>query len=252
MKRRGWLSAAALCGIGSAPAVETVTIGVWGYVKVQIPGNGGVNFVGFNFSSDAPTSLKELFSHGQLLRNADPGQADKVYVWDPSAGAFKSYFQKTDGHFYDTSSPSGAAVTVEVQSGDALFLKSPGVSVDHSVYLSGSISLQDGMVRNHASKMVFANLYPVAMNLNSSEMDWSSATSGDLPTLADQVHVWDSQKSGGPGFRNYFLKSVGGVKRWHSGESPFAEADPVIPSGGGAFYTAVGSFSHNIIRPFDI
>lgn len=255
MEIKGVVVALGLCA--SLPAMvqagQTVTIGVWGFVNVQVPPQGGVNLVGCNFTSTTTNYLKDVFQSGTLIQNADPALADTVYLWNESLQGYDKFFQKSDGLFYSVSSPGGAAVQVPVETGDALFIKSPvGEANPHSVLLSGMVSLDAQLSKSYSGKTVLANVYPTDMNLSDASHDWSGATSGELPTTADQVHVWDPDKTGGAGYQNYFLKDVNGQKVWHSGVSPFPQADPVIPPGGGAFYTAVGSFSQDIVRPFDI
>lgn len=232
---------------------ETTVLGTYGFVQVELPASGGVNLLGFNFSTGSNgLALEEIFQNGVLEQNSSPELADKVYVWDDLSQAYIAYFQQPDDQFYMVSDPGGPAVSVSIQNGDALFLKSAdAASSAKQLVLSGSVSMSASTTVSYADTIVFANPYPVSANLNHGDFDWSAATSGPLPTQADQIHIWNPDKAGGAGYQSYFLKSVNGVKLWHSSKAPYALTDPILPVGGGAYYSARTSFTNSIIRPFE-
>jgi hypothetical protein len=230
-----------------------VSLGIYGARKIMLHPSGEACLAGFNFTSRQPRALEDVFGAGTLASAPDPSDADGVYLWSDVQQDFVKYFRKSDGNFYKASDPNGSPAPVTLQSGDALFLRSsPTSTTTNSFYITGNVSMADQAATVYAETIVFANPYPSHLNLNSPDVDWSAATAGELPTLADQVHIWNPQKAGGPGFDNYFLKSVAGSNVWHSGVSPFTAADPVVPSGGGAVYTAINSFTNQIVRPFEI
>lgn len=245
---------AGMCfGYGAFSAPTTASLGIYGFVKVYIPPAGGVNLIGFNFISDEPQYLSDVFPDNSLRKDSVSAEADAIYLWDEGAQAYNSFFQKPDGLFYSVEDPDGSAVQMEVKQGAAMFLRSPATAqTTNTICFSGTVSLADTKSVPYTQTVVFANPYPYNANLNSALFDWFGATEGELPTLADQVHIWDPNKAGGPGYRNFFLKNVGGTNLWHDGTSPFAQADPILPVGGGAVYSAIGSFTNVIVRPFDI
>ena len=249
MREKRSTTLAALCAMASAASAASTMM--FGYVNVDIPASGGANLVGYAFSNGTAQTLEEALANAALLESTDPAQADLVYAWDDAAESYVACFRKPDGFFYLRDTPATRATGITVSEGDALFLKSPASAASaHAVALAGAVSIANEQARGLDGQTAIANPYPCALALN--DLDWSAATAGDLPTLADQIHIWSPTKSGGPGFENYFLKSAGGTNAWYSGEAPFAEADPVLPAGGGALYQAVTPFTNSIVRPFSL
>ena len=248
--------AIALMGMVSlASAQEVVTLGTFGFQKVNIPPARGVNLIGFSFSSSEPIYLEDVFGTDQLTQTALlPTQADNIYIWNPNkvpTPGYDIFFQKTNGSFYDGGNPFGDPVTAEIYPGTALFLQSPASAVSTNVItLSGSVLMTDFESQSYDGLVTIANPYPVEMDLNSTDFDWSDATSGFLPTLADNVYIWNPEKVPNPGYDTYFLKSTDG--KWHEAGSPFPLGQAIIPAGGGAFYQAKNSFSNDVVRPFPI
>lgn len=239
------LACTATCIAIMASAQETVSLGVTGIQRFEIPPAGGVNFIGFNFTSTEPLYLEDVFGTNQLTQSFLPTMADRVYLWNGST--YDIFFQKTDGLFYNGANISEQK-TAEVKPGTALFIQSPSASTDtNTIWISGSVSMTPFESQVYEGLVAIANPYPTAMELNSTNFDWSAATSGILPTLADNVYIWNPNKETGPGYDVYFLKPDG---KWYEGKSPFPLGNPVIPVGGGAFYQAKNSFTNDVVRPF--
>jgi hypothetical protein len=76
-----------------------------GYVKVTVPGNGGVCLIGLNLkrvNGAGPRLASEIFGTDQLEKGDEPGLADTVYVWNPGgadSGGYTTLFQRLDGTF---------------------------------------------------------------------------------------------------------------------------------------------------------
>ena len=232
-----------------AHAQDIVTLGMFGFQRVSIPPAGGVNLVGFNFSSNQPIYLEDVFGTNQLVQSAAlPTLADNIYIWN--GATYDIYFQKTNGLFYDGANPFGASVDVEIQPGAALFLQSPqSSSTTNVITLSGSVLLDASAAQGYAGLVTIANPYPSDLDLNSTNYDWSAASAGILPTLSDNVYIWNPAKAGGAGYDVFFLKTDG---KWHEATGGFALGNAVIPAGGGAFYQAKGTFTNEVVRPFSI
>lgn len=235
----------------SASAEGTV-LGIYGLVQVELPASGGMNLVGVHLGPDSGQPLEEVLMWSALEQAADPSLADQVHVWDFASQDYIAYFQKADGLFYSVDDPNGSAVAVTISKGEAIFLESADhVSNPKQIVLYGCVSDVESYTVEYSNSIVFANPYPVTVNLNDAAFDWSAASHGLLPNEADQVHVWDPNKPGGPGFQSYFLKLVEGVNLWHSSEAPFAQEDPILSVGAGAYYTAQAPFTNSIVRPFE-
>jgi hypothetical protein len=247
MKARKRIALALVGMVSIASAQSSVTLGTFGFQQVDIPPAGGVNLVGFSFSSSSPLYLADVFGADQLTQSTLlPTLADLIYIWN--GASYDIYFQKTDGLFYDGSDPFGAPTTTEIQTGTAIFLQSPSGAVQtNTITLSGTVLMTDSESQVYDGLITIANPYPSEMDLNSTNFNWSAATSGFLPTLADNVFIWNPNKTGGAGYDVYFLKSDG---KWYEGVSPFPLGNAVIPAGGGAFYQARNSFTNELVRPF--
>ena len=246
MKLKKGITVGLCCVATIVSAQEVVTLGTFGFQKVDIPPAGGVNLVGFNFTSDQTLYLEDVFGTNQLTQGFLPSLADNIYVWNGSS--YDTYFQKSDGNFYDVANPSTQATT-EIVSGMAMFLQSPsGASATNAITLSGSVLMTDSEQQiNNNGLLTFSNPYPTPLDLNGTNVDWSEATQGFLPTLADNVYIWNPEKTGGPGYESFFIKTDG---KWYESDSPSTLGNAVLPAGGGAFYDAKNTFTNEIIRPF--
>ena len=237
----------ALMGMVSlASAQEVVTLGTFGFQKVDIPPAGGLNLVGFSFSSSSfdPIYLEDAFGSDQLTQGFLPTLADRIYIWDGTQ--YDAFFQKADGLFYNTLAPS-TPVQVEVFPGMAMFIQSPVSAVaTNTISLSGSVLLDDFSEQAYGGLVTIANPYPTELDYNGTNVDWSAATSGFLPTLADRVYVWNPGTST---YESFFLKND---LKWYDALSPTTLGDVVVPNGGGAFYEAKSDFTNNIVRPFSL
>lgn len=244
-KRIRAIATGVLC-IVSVASAQSVTSGIFGFTKVDIPPAGGVNLVGFNFGFSQPLYLEDVFGTTQLVQGNLPTLADKVYIWN--GASYNIYFQKSDGLFYDYSIPFGSPITEEVTSGTAIFIQSSsGTSVTNTITLSGSVLMTDSEEQVNGGLLTFANPYPTALDLNGTNCDWSDATKGFLPTLADVVYIWNPEKAGGSGYDSFFIKTDG---KWYEYSSPSTLGNAIVPSGGGAFYSAKNVFTNEIVRPF--
>lgn len=235
--------------IGIAAAVSAqdgTTMGIVGVTRVSIPPAGGFNLVGFSFSSSTPLYLEDVFGTSQLTQGILPTLADRVYLWN--GAQYEIYFQKADGLFYDGKNPFSDPKTTEVLPGTALFLQSPQSATETNfIFFSGDVLVTDSEFQSYSNLVMIANPYPTDLDLNSTNLDWSAASSGTLPTLADRIYIWNPQKSPTPGYDIYFLKPDG---IWYEALMPFPLGDAVIPAGGGAFYQARQAFTNEVVRPF--
>ena len=224
-----------------ASAQDTVTIDVFGYQKVDIPPAGGVNLVGFSFTSDQTVYLVDVFGTNQLTQSTRSRNADKVYVWNGSS--YDTFFQKPDGVFYDVY--SGSAATAEVAPGAALFLQSPlSASTTNVVTLSGAVLLSDSEQVAYQGLLTLANPYPADLDLNGTNVDWSAATASNRSRNADKMYIWN------PGTAQYDSFYLDASRVWQPLISSVQSA--VLPAGGGAFYDAKNSFTNSVVRPFSV
>ncbi len=240
MSKRIAVIAAGISCIVSVASAQSVTSGIFGFTKVDIPPAGDVNLVGFSFSSDQPIYLEDVFGTNQLVQSTRSRNADKIYIWNGSA--YENYFQKPDGLFYDVL--SGNTVSVEIASGTAAFLQSPSGSMEtNTITLSGTVLMTESEQQDYQVQFItFANPYPTRLDLNSTNVNWEAATANSRSRNADKIYIWNSLNSQ---YDSFYLDAS---FVWQ----PLISAipDPIIPSGGGAFYEAKGNFTNEIFRTF--
>ncbi len=232
-----------ILGIASAAsAQESVTLGVFGYQRIEIPPAGGVNLIGYNFTSETPLTLLDIFGTNQLVQSSRSRNADRIFVWNGSA--YDNFFQKTDGLFYDILYPS-IPTNVVIPNGCAMFLQSAdNSSLTNVITISGTVLMTTFEEQVYQTGFVtLANPYPTDINFNSTNFNWSAATANNRSRNADKIYIWN-QDSGG--YEAFYLN---GSRVW----TPLIATilDPVLPNGAGAFYEAQGTFTNNIMREFE-
>jgi hypothetical protein len=226
-----------------------------GYVRVTVPGNGGVALIGLNLkraNGTAPLKVSEIFGTGQLEKGDTPALADTVHVWDPDRGAgggFITVFQRLDGAVYDAETL--AALDPAIPAGTALFVRTKAGTADRQLFLAGEVVCEEvQQVAIPAGLSMFANPYVATLDLNHDVGgEWPGATAGVVPTLADNVWIWNPNKQVGGGYDVFFLHS--GTGKWHRIDAPGVVAsNAVLAVGRGAFYNAREPLVNQLTRPY--
>jgi hypothetical protein len=243
--------------VAGGQAVEVAySTNVVGYARVTVPGDGGVVLLGLNFKrvgGEAALKASEVFGVGQLERGDEPLLADTVFVWDPSQGGglggYDAVFQRIDGVFREVETL--APLDPEIPTGGALFVSTREGSADRQIVVVGEVVYEaQRSVAFPAGLSMLASPYAAPLDLNGGAgPDWSGATAGALPTLADNVFIWNPGKGARGGFDVYYLDRA--THRWHSIEAPGVVAGgAVIAVGGGAIYSARSPFVSLLARPY--
>jgi hypothetical protein len=226
-----------------------------GYVRVTVPGNGGVCLIGINLkrvNGDGPLLASEVFGTDQLEKGDEPGLADTVYVWNPGSadsGGYTIVFQRPDGAFYDATTMT--AFDPLIPTGAAVFVRTRAGSADRRIFLTGEVVYDTPRrMAIPAGLSVLANPYAAPLDLNSpAGAEWSGATAAVLPTLADNVWIWNPNKQAGGGYDVFFLH--GSTGKWHRIDAPSVIAtDAVLAVGRGAFYSARQPYVNPLTRPY--
>lgn len=242
-------------GIGAQADDAATVSSTVGYLRVTVPGNGGVALLGHSFKRPngvAPLKVSEVFRGGQLERGDEPLLADAVYVWDSErgeGGGYRTLFQRLDGTFCDAETLT--AFDPELATGAAVFVKTRADTGERQLFLTGEVVNEDVQrLAIPAGLSVLANPYAAALDLNHAvAAEWPGATAALVPTLADNVWIWNPSKLGGGGFDVFYLHS--GTGGWHRVDAPGAVAsDAVIAAGRGAFYSARRPFVNQLTRPY--
>jgi hypothetical protein len=226
-----------------------------GYVEVTVPGNGGVCLIGLNLkrvNGDGPLLASEVFGTDQLEQGDEPGLADSVYVWNPDtgdSGGYATVFQRLDGAFYDAATMT--PLDPVIPTGAAVFVRTKAGTTDRLISLIGEVVYDTPQSMTiPAGLSVLANPYAAPLDLNSSAgTGWSGATAATLPTLADNVWIWNPDKQAGGGYDVFFLHSS--TRKWHRIDAPSVVAtDAVLAIGRGAFYSARQPYANSLTRPY--
>lgn len=244
--------ATTVCLCASDTGVVSSTVG---YVLVTVPGNGGGTLIGMNLkrtNASAPLLASEVFGTDQLEKGDTASSADVVYIWDAAkagGGGWNAYFQRPDGSFRDAEIL--VASDPAVLTGAALFVRTKPGTGNRLIMLTGEVvgEAQQSLAIP-AGLSPLANPYATALDLNHAAGDeWSGATAGILPTLADNIWVWNPDKQPGGGYDVYFLHST--THKWHRIDAPAVAADAALLAlGRGGFYSARQPFVNRLTRPY--
>ncbi len=233
--------------MGASVSANTV-----GYAAVQVPPAGGYTLCGLNFmpGGNDPTTLLDLLGTNQLVRNNVYTEASKVLLWDAEAqegvGAYLAVFQKANGNFYLTESPS-QMVNPAISLGEAFWIQSPPSATDEQyVFLAGAVQTDATMPQFlPAGLTMIANLYATPLDVNGSNLSWAAngATAGDTDTLADQIFIWTSS-----GYNSLYLQAAD--EKWHYQRDGLLATNAIIPPGAGVWYKAQQVFTNWMVRPY--
>ena len=169
------VAVAALACVAAA-ADESTTVG---YVRVTVPGNGGVALIGLNFgraNGTGPLRAAEVFG-GQLGSGDAPELADTLYLWNPDrgeGGGYDTVFQRGDGAFWDAEAMT--ALDPEIPTGTAVFVRTRLGTAERRIFLMGEVpDAAQQRLAVPAGLMALANPYAAALDLNqAAEAAWSS------------------------------------------------------------------------------
>ncbi|MCX6997037.1 MAG: hypothetical protein NTV49_08095, partial [Kiritimatiellaeota bacterium] len=223
-----------------------------GYAVVQVPPAGGYALCGLNFmpGGNDPTTLPDLLGTNQLVRNSAYTLASQVLLWDSEAqggaGGYLAVFQKPNGNFYLTQTPT-VAVIPGIGLGEALWIQSPkGATATQTVLLAGDVPTDPVMPQFvPAGLSMFANPYAAPLDLNDTNLHWvaNGATARNAYTLADQLCLWT-----GTGYNNLYLRASD--QKWHYQSGGLLATNAVIAPGAGAWYKAKQAVTNWIVRPY--
>jgi hypothetical protein len=203
-----------------------------GYVKIDIPVAGNYVMVGLNMRNigKASLTLLDLFGTNTLIRNSRSSAADRIAFFGSDQN-YHSFYQKTDGQFYEVggTSPTNPAVA----SGQAFWITPPSAATSvRTICLQGE-AVVDTLVDKTLTFGLNMLAHTFATPWNVSALDWRNtpnATANSRSSAADRISVW----SPASGYSNYYLDAdfdwheVGGNK----------VPSLVIPVGGAIWYTA--------------
>ncbi|MFO7869979.1 MAG: hypothetical protein R6V03_00920, partial [Kiritimatiellia bacterium] len=239
-----------LCMAAPAATNEVTSVNIVGYTRLNLGPSNSLLLVGFNFEDVAtagPVMLKDLLGTNQLRQATLPTLADVVHYWDAEAVEYVTVYQKSDGNFYLTDDMT-TVTNFPIETGDAFWLQSPsGASDTNQIVISGAVDCGASSLRDIPTGLSqFTHPYATPLDINSTNVDWiaEGATAGNLPTLADVIHIWD-----GTQYDTYFLKSD---DKWYDSSTFNLASNAIIGVGCGAWYEAKSLYTNEFVRPFSI
>lgn len=254
--KKAWMVALVL-GVASTVAMaqtDVMSVNVVGFTKVNVKPGGQFNLLSLPFDAIDPADANLLGVFGtNSLTKLDPASflpppfADQVWLWVPSVPEWKTYYQSTDGNFYDADAwPAGTATNPAVLPGEGFLLQSDIIeTTTNTVALMGEVITASTQVVGIASGYQVVG-YPFSSSIdiqNTSFKDMPGATRLPdpmlPPALADNVWVMDDAGN----YVNYYLHTDGqwyNASDWPAG-TPVT--DLVFQLGQGFWYQAIGSFS---------
>ena len=236
-----------------AVAQEVTSVNVVGFTKVNVAPGGAFNLVSLPFDAIDPAdaNLIGVFGTDSLTQVAPasfpPVYADQVWIYDSSALEWSTYYQETDGQFYDSDNwPVGSPTNPPVMPGEGVLIQSSVGAVSTNV-----VPLMGEVVTVMTQKVDVVSGFQVLgypFSSGTDIQDTSFADTGNRlaspflpPVLADIIWILDDAGV----YHNYYLNSDGfwyNVDDWTGvgGETPVSGVN--LDLGQGFWYQATGGF----------
>lgn len=190
MKEKFGIAAVFLCMVSLASAQTAVTLGTFGFSKVQEPAGFFISGMQFDNETNTPTTV-----YGDSLPSGS-----QIYKWNGSSYSSASYGQ--------VFVPGTGLVTkwdadLDLGSGDGYWVQSPD-AVDAT--LSGDVPV-DAAITNSiiAGFQICSFPYPV---------DRVITNLGFTPTSGDQIYVWSGSGYASSSYGSVFVPGTGLVTKW--------------------------------------
>ena len=194
---------------------------VWGYVKMDKPGNSRLNVVGIPFQTEAQTlgSLMDPLQFSGHHNNS--GLADQVMIWDAGAQSYVNlalydlrafgaqYASQTGWKLADGFGPLAGYVNPVLPAGSAVWIRGSTTN-DRTVTLVGEV-VMDGAATNEvvAGLQLVSNPFSETVGLSNLAIHVHATGHHNNSGLADQVMVWDAGTQSYLNLALYDLRAFG-------------------------------------------
>lgn len=249
MKRIIFLAVAiAMVSVVVEAATNVVSVNVVGYNKFNVEPNGGFVLVAPSFDpiGGGAWTLKDLLGTNRLTQGAVPGPADKVYLWDTGSSAWKQFFQKADGNFYDAAVPPWTVPTnPAVAIGEGFFIQG-GAATTNTVTMLGEV-IEAGTQSTDIVPGFQTLGFPFSSDFMLGDMAFTNAgTKGAVPGPADKVYVFENGQ-----YVQLFMKTD---NKWYRADNPpwTSPTNVNIRIGQGFWYEAQNAFTNNESNPYSV
>ena len=194
---------------------------IWGYVKMDKPGNARLNVVGIPFHTGAQT-LGSLMSPLQFSgHHNNSGLADQVMVWDAGTQSYLNlalydlrafgaqYASQTGWKLSDGFGPLAGYVNPVLPAGSAVWIRGSTTN-DRTVTISGEV-VMDGAATNEmvAGLQLVSNPFSETVGLSNLAIHVHATGHHNNSGLADQMMVWDAGTQSYLNLALYDLRAFG-------------------------------------------
>ena len=244
MKLKRGIAVGLCCVATIVSAQEVVTLGTFGFSKVDKPA-GKLSLVGVCFGSMTNSTLNDVCPIEQYNGSRLVNSADRIIVWDATTQAYSTYALYDNGsgvkEWRDYNDFYGSAENPSIPVGSGFWVNSLGSSTDTNLVISGSVITEDS-VTNHmvTGLQLMGYSFSTEADLNNTALKDQGAGSR-LVNNADRVIAWNVSTQA---YETYALYDDGnGVKEWRDYNN-FYSAPGAIPVdlGHGFWYDAKSTF----------
>ena len=263
------LMIAAVASIAAVGAFAVESANIVGYNTVDI--NPGYNMFAVNFKQmgeGQSIKIDDLFPGGGksdtvFTYGASAAAADKIMVWDNTAGEYSTYFLykikkgSSEKDYYWVDASLSLATDVAFKNGDAFWFYKRGSAVTANV--SGEVELSDvkEIDINDGYNMI-GSFFPGGWTINDDTFYtaayWqnSGATYGASAAAADKLMVWDNSINE---YSTYFLYKIkkgssDNDYRWVDASLNLATGNVLTPGKGAWYYHRGSTFKLQIKKQF--
>ena len=217
---------------------DITSANVVGYTTTGLAqGAGKFSMIGLTFNNAAGENLQ--LNGGLKVENAtgtdDSGTSDHLKLWDPTraggAGGYLTFWFYDDGEESGWCDPDGNYVedgdyADGFPAGTAFWYEAIDAK-EKSFSVSGGVEGADYIEPPLASGKqfsMFADPYPVTLQLNSDHLVCSGLTGTDDSGTSDHLKLWDATRAGGAGgYLTFWFYDDGAESGWCDPEGNYVE-----------------------------
>ena len=246
------------CGYYRIKGVAGPSVQMWGYTRLDKPGNSKLNVVGIPFLSSNQTlnSLMDPLQFSGHHNNA--GRADQLMMWNPAATAYVSlalydlrafgqqFADQTGWKAVSGFGPAAPYTNPVLPAGSAVWIRGSTTN-DGQVTIAGEV-VRAGAITNNLVRglQLVANPFSETVGLGDLALHIYATGHYNNAGLADQVMLWDAGSQAYINLALYDLRAFGQQNASKTGwklvggfgpKAPYVS--PLLPPGRGFWFCAV-------------
>lgn len=227
-------------GVAFGQAQTVTSVNAVGFIAISVPPASTVTMVCVNWDPFDPT-FQGVFGTNQLTKhNTNPGNADRIYVWNNSTKLYGTYIQKASNSQFVSVSALNVFTNPPLDCGDAFWIRQPSSSnLVKTIYLMGEVvdvATQQTVVVSNLNMFGYPFSADVAVNSTGFKDSVGSARHNSNPGNADRLYIWNWESGS---YQTFGLRTDG----WHNvvGYSTNALATNIVSMGKGFWYRAISN-----------